>query len=273
MADRFEVIDAVDPGDGYSKDMSGLPDRLVSLTFRNGAKLYIATNHLFMAYPTFGVSKGLAPAFNTTIPGLTKVIGYMASGLYSTRSCAGSSMPDNLHAGAEDPVGLIDELQVGGFTGELYLMDMDMEFKEGDDVMSGFYTGAADDHKVKNIVDPPQPGSGQITDCCFTEAARDRVAAGDLSFGVKAVPTHMQYNVRVPFIHQDFHETPTDASNYFHLMGSNSFPHACEPGLPDMGAAGRRSTLPLAPRAYVYLSSLSLVSSLALNTNVSDRIN
>jgi len=48
MADRFQVVAGVDPGDGYSPGMSGLPDRLVSVTFKNGAVLHMATNHLFL---------------------------------------------------------------------------------------------------------------------------------------------------------------------------------------------------------------------------------
>ena len=240
MAQRFRVVDGVSAGDGYSDGMKGLPDRLVTVKFRNGALLHIATNHLFMVYPTFGITKGLAPAFNTTVPGLTKVIGYTASSSFSARACPGASgFPSGVRAGTEDPVRIIDELHAGGFKGELYLMDMDWKFNAGDDVLSGYFRGARGDHGVKEdapAVDDPTTPPTQPSACCFTKAVAERVvSAGDsLGFTVKAVPSHMQYGVKVPFITERGRQIRTSASHLFHLVGAPSVPHACEPGLPDM---------------------------------------
>ena len=60
-------------GDGYEKNMKGVPSRAVEFQFKNGARLMVITNHYLQVEPVFGVESAAA-LFGTRVADLDVVL-------------------------------------------------------------------------------------------------------------------------------------------------------------------------------------------------------
>jgi len=237
-----------EPGDGFTAT-GGLPEKLVTVEFKNGAVVHAVTNHIFQVRPLYTIDDVVKVFGLESVRDLTHIVFGEVSTEWYGSICEGwagengqpfqrSAEVDWSRKGSQSPVLMLEELVKANYAGELL-----------------YYPGSW------------SPPAGEQLSKVLENVKETNMMIDRLGFTFKVVPTHMQHSRMVPYksmVSSDSECFCGDALNLkwdnavgAHLctwpvhmpvggdpnlgheegcqVSSSSFGHGCEPGLPDVG--------------------------------------